>query len=244
MNDRLPLVKLTLCGLLWIALTACATAADANTDALKQKVIAHARTVTEEDYSFTRTIRVEQIEGDKTEQRVVIDRWDPGKPPNQRWSLVSIDGHAPKAEEQKAYTNDNAKRRVPNYGRIGVYLASSSTTSVDAKGRTVYHFAALPKDTVVVAGSDVSSNASAEATVNASGDVPFVEETRFTLTKPFRIKLVAKVERFEAKTRYRFTADGKVVPAEQSAETSGSMLGKQGRIRTTITYSDQHLVRR
>ena len=32
--------------------------------------------------------------------------------------------------------------------------------------------------------------------VNASGDTPFVERTRLTLTKATRLKIVAKVERF------------------------------------------------
>ena len=71
---------------------AASLAAEANNpgaDALKERIIAHARTVTPEDYAYTRTIRTESTEGNKKEERVVIDRWDPAKPQDQRWTLVS-----------------------------------------------------------------------------------------------------------------------------------------------------------
>ena len=62
-------------------------AADANnsdTTALKERIIAHARTVTAEDYAYTRTVRAETTEGDKKEESVIVDRWDPARPLEQR----------------------------------------------------------------------------------------------------------------------------------------------------------------
>lgn len=218
-------------------------AADSNAESLKQQIIAHAKTVGPDDYTFTRTVRVEQISGEKTEQKVIVDRWDPTKPADQRWSLVSTDGRAPTAEELKNYRKGSPERKVPNYGRVALYLSAAPTSGTDAQGRTVYRFTQLPAQTIMVAGTDLSASANGEATVNGTGPAAFVEQMRFTLTKSTRVKLVAQVERFESKTRYRLMPDGKPVPAEQTSDATGTMLSKSLRIRTTVTYTEQRPVR-
>ena len=38
--------------------------------------------------------------------------------------------------------------------------------------------------------------------------------------------------------RYRMMPNGKPAPVESSSEMNGSMMGKQGIIRTKVTYSD------
>jgi heat shock protein HslJ len=213
-----------------------ASAADA--DALQQQIIAQSRSVSPDDYTFTRTIRTEQIQGDKTEVRTVVDRYDPAKPAAQRWTLVSLDGRPPTADEQKTFATESAKRRVSSYARVATYFGSSATKAADAQGRPVFRFNSLPKETVMVAGSDLSANSTGEAIVNTSSATPFVEHVRFTLSKPTRIKLVAKIDQFQASARYKLFSDGKPVPAEFTSEAVGSMVGKAGRIRTTITFSD------
>ena len=212
--------------------------AEENAEALKQRVIALARTVGAEDYAFTRTARVEQIAGEKKQTRATVERYDPRKPADQRWNIVSVDGRAPTTDELKNHRKESPKRRVAHYGRVANYFGAESTTTAGQSGRTIFRFAQLPKESLVVNNNDFSSSAVAEATVDASGAVPFVEQVRFTLTKPVRLMLVAKVERFESITRYRVLADGKPVPVEQVSEMSGSMPGKVGRIKTLLTYSD------
>jgi hypothetical protein len=167
-----------------------------------------------------------------------VDRFDPAKPAGQRWTLVSVDGRPPTADEQKSFAQESAKRRVSSYARVANYFGTESTSGTDAQGRTVFRFKTLPKETVMVAGSDLSANSTGEAVVNSSGAVPFVEHVRFTLTKPTRIKLVAKIEHFQANARYKLSPDGKPVPAEFKSEANGSMVGKAGSIRTTITFSE------
>ncbi len=94
-----------------LPLAPCLAAEASNADALKERLIAHARTVTPEDYAYTRTIRTESTEGNKKEERVIIDRWDPAKPQDQRWTLVSINGQPPNADQLKNYAKESPKRR-------------------------------------------------------------------------------------------------------------------------------------
>ena len=207
-------------------------------EALKERIIAHARTVTAEDYAYTRTVRVEAIEGDKKEESVIVDRWDPAKPLEQRWTMISIDGKPPTPDQLKEFRKAVQKRRLAYYGRVAGYFAKPSTSTVDARGRTIFRFASLPKESVMVSDSDISENATGEVVFDKTGATPFIEEVRFTSTKPTRVKLIAKIERFEAMTRYRLMPDGKPVPIESVSDMTGSMLGQQGHIHTRIAYTD------
>jgi hypothetical protein len=207
-------------------------------DALKDRIIAHARTVTADDYAYTRTVQMESTEGSKTEENVIIERWDPAKPLEQRWTFISINGKPPDVEQLKDYRKELPKRRQAYYGRVAGYFAKPATSTVDARGRTVFRIPSLPKESVMVSDVDISANATGEIVADTTGPIPFIEEVRFASTKPTRVKLIAKIERFETTTRYRLMPDGKPVPVELVSEMSGSMLGQQGRIRTRITYSD------
>jgi hypothetical protein len=218
-------------------------AAEEASDALKQRVVALARSVGPDDYAFTRTTRVEQSEGAEKKTRTTEERFDPRKPAAQRWTVVSIDGRPPTEAELTSHRKEAPKRRVANYGRVADYFSAPATTSTGPNGRTVFRFNALPKESLVVNDADLSASAIAEANVDATAAVPFVEQVRFTLTKPARVKLVAKVDKMETTTRYRMLPDGKPVPVEQVSDMTGSMLGKSGRIRTVLTYSDHQRAR-
>ena len=218
--------------------------ADLASEALQERVLAVARNVTAEDYAFTRTVRSERVEGGKTTQRTEVERYDPTRPSERRWTLISIDGRPPSADELKRHARSSPKRRVGHYGRVAMYIGSAATTSLDAKGRTVFRFATLPNGVVVLSGNDVSGSATGEATVNTSGAVPFVEEARFTLMKPVRVKVVAKIERCEVISRYRLMPDGKPVPTEYVSDVHGSLLGQPGRIRSALTYGEHRAVER
>jgi hypothetical protein len=223
-----------------LGLPPCADGADSA--ALKQRVLEHARTVSVDDFTFTRTARTEQQEGDKRTERVVVERFDPAHP--QRWTLISVDGRPPNAEELKKIAKDGPKRRTAHYGRVAAYFGAPASATTDAQGRTVFHFDTLPLETVIVTGVDISANSKCEATVDTSGPVPFVEQVRFTLKKPVRIKVVARLEKFEATARYRMMPDGKPVPVEHVSNAYGSLLGKQGHVHSVLTYTDHRPVRR
>ena len=210
-------------------------------DEMKQRILSQAQSIGADDYAFTRTIKSEGTSNGKTEQHLNIDKFDPTKSGDARWTLVSRDGAPPSADALNQYKKDAPKRRIPGYYRLAGYFASAATTSTDSRGRTVFHFSALPKDIVKVMDSDVSQNATADASVSEAGGAPFVELLHVAV-RPTRIKLIAKLERYEFSARYRIGPEGKPVLMEQTTDMAGSGLGQEGQVHTVVTYSDYRAV--
>jgi hypothetical protein len=204
-------------------------------DELKQRILAQAQSIGADDYAFTRTIKSEGTSNGKTEQHVNIDKFDPTKSGDARWTLVSRDGAPPSADALSQYKKDSPKRRVPGYYRLANYFGSPATASTDSRGRTVFHFTALPKDIVKVMDSDVTQNAIADASVSEAGGTPFVEQLHVTV-RPMRIKLIAKLESYEFTARYRIGPEGKPCLMEQTTDLSGSGMGQEGKMHTVVTY--------
>ena len=216
--------------------------AQQNTDELKQRVLAQAQSLSPDDYAFTRTIRSETNSKGKTEKKVTVEKFDPTKPADARWTLVSIDGAPPSAEQLKSHQKEGAKRRVvPGYHRLAGYFGSPATATASG-GKTVFRFAALPKGSISVMDTDISHNATAEASVTEADGVPFAEQVRFTV-KPMRVKLLMKIDRLENIARYRIGPGGKPVLTESTSDMSGSGMGQEGTMHTATTYSDYRPVR-
>lgn len=210
-------------------------------DELKQRILAQAQSIGADDYAFTRTIKSESTSNGKTEQHVNIDKFDPTKSGDARWTLVSRDGAPPSADILSQYKKDAPKRRVPGYYRLANYFGSPATASPDSRGHTVFHFTALPKDIVKVMDSDVSQNATADASVSEADGVTFVEHLHVTV-RPTRIKLIAKLDSYEFTARYRVGPEGKPLLMEQTTDMSGSGMGQEGKVHTAVTYYDYRAV--
>jgi hypothetical protein len=221
-----------------IALLSASSAADA--DALLDRLLIDARTVDPGDLAWTRTTRTEQRGAGEAKVSVVVERYDPSRPTARRWMLSSIDGRAPTAKEVEEYAQSRSEATVPGYARILKHLGGKLQRD-DASGHPVYRGSGLPKGAFVANRHDLSAEAKVEAHV-APGPKPFVERIVLASGKPFRMMLVAKVDRVEGVTRYKLMPDGRPVPAEQVTIMTGSMMGKSGTIRTVSTYSDHRPV--
>lgn len=209
---------------------------------VKQRILSQAQSIGADDYAFTRTIRSVPTANGRTETTIVVDKFDPTKSGDARWTLVSVDGAAPSADALKKYRKETPRRRVPGYHRLANYFAGQVTTTTDSRGRTLFRFASLPKDSVLVFNSDLSRNSTAEASVGEEDGVPFVEEVRLSI-KPTRILLVMKLEQYESTSRFRLGPDGKPVLVEQVADVTGYGLGQEGRLHQVITYTDYRAVK-
>jgi hypothetical protein len=230
---------LTLIALLHLGATALAQQGPAD---VKQRILTQAQSLGADDYAFTRTIRSEPIANGKTETTITVDKFDPTKSGDARWTLVSVDGAPPSADALKKYPKETPKRRVPGYHRLANYFAGPVTTTTDSRGRTVFRFASLPKESVVVFNSDLSHNTTAEASVGEANGAPFVEQVRLSI-KPTRIMLVMKLQHYESTSRFRMGPDGKPILVEQVADVTGSGMGQEGRLHQVITYSDYRAVK-
>lgn len=208
-----------------------------NQEELKQRILAQANSLSPDDYAFTRTTRAEQSSGGKTEQKITVEKFDPTKPADARWTLVSVDGAAPAPDALAEFRKGLAKRRVPGYHRLAKYFTTSTAASTDEKGRTVFHFSNLPKETVLLFDTDVSQNTTADATVTEADGAPFIEQLHLSV-RPMRLKLIMRLESYQSTARYRIGPEGKPLLMEQSSDMVGSGMGKEGRAHTVITYSD------
>src|SRR6476661_1072085 len=160
-----PLTRVAIASLaVWLASILMAHAEDAAND-LKQRVLTQAQSLGPDDFAFTRTVRSDQTSGGKTEKHVNVEKYDPTKSGDAKWTLVSVDGAPPSADFLEKYKKETPKRTVPGYYRLAKYFGAAAATSTDSKGRTVFHFNSLPKDSALVMGSDVSSNTTADVTV-------------------------------------------------------------------------------
>jgi hypothetical protein len=236
-----PLIRAALAGgAVWLASVFMAHAQN-KPDDLKQRILVQAQSIDADSYAFTRTVKSEQTSNGKTEQHVNIDKYDPTKSGDARWTLVSMDGAPPSADALSKYKKETPKRRVPGYYRLAKYFGTAATTTTDAKGRTVFHYSSLPKDTAIVLDSDVSSNTSADVSVTDASGTSFAEQVHLTV-KPMRLKLIMKLDSYESTARYRLGPEGKPLLVESISDMSGSGMGQEGKAHTVVTYSDYRAV--
>jgi hypothetical protein len=238
LKHAIATAKVTILGLACISLAV----ADNKSDEVKQRIVTQAQSAGPDDCAFTRTVRTESISNGKTEQHVNVDKFDPTKSGDARWNLVSIDGSPPAADLLARYQKDSPKRRVPGYYRLAKYFGTASTASTDSRGRTVFHFNSLPKDSAAVMDSDVSSNTSADVTVGEVNGGAIAEQVHLSV-KPTRLKLIMKLDRYESTARYRIGPEGKPLLVEHTADMSGSGMGEEGKVHTVATYSDYRAVK-
>ena len=238
LRQAITTAKAALIGLACISIAV----AENKPDELKQRILTQAQSAGPDDYAFTRTVRSESTSNGKTEQHVNVEKFDPAKSGDARWTLVSVDGAPPAADALTRYQKDTAKRRVPGYYRLAKYFGSASTASTDSRGRTVFHFNTLPKDSAIVMDSDVSANTSAEVSVAEPNGTPFAEHVHLTV-RPMRLKLIMKLDRYESSARYRMGPEGKPLLVENTADMSGSGMGQEGKVHTVATYTDYRAIK-
>lgn len=221
-----------------VAFACLAISAPAQADALSDRLRADAAKVGPDDFAWTRTSRAEQKSTDESEMAAFVDRWDPAQPPAKRWTLVSVKGRPPTADEIKKAGKSPARAAVPNYGRVVRYLSGTLQRMPDANGKAIYRFSNLAPGSMKIGGADLSASVTGELMVDTSGPVPYISQVTGVSTKPVRMMLIAKVDRLELTLRYRMMPNGRVAPLESVNLMVGSMMGQSGSQRTVATFSD------
>lgn len=213
----------------WLIAAALLCTAASPPEQARDRVLAEARSITPATLSYDRTVTVTQADGKDKASQTRVDRWD-----GRGWTLLSLDGKPPSADDVAKHRKASAAASVPGYHQLAMLNGATATT--DAQGRTVLRIATLPPGSVITSGKDVSEHFTGEAVV-APGARPYVQHLRLTARAPFRMMLVAKIERFVTVSDYRL--DGNIPRlVRQVADIRGSMMGKDGtqRVETIFTY--------
>lgn len=206
-------------------------AAPAAADPLQERVLAGMKAVDTGDVAFAQTTRIERTGAAATE---IVTRYAPAAP--ARWTVMRVDGRAPTAKESADIVKAATRSPMPGYARMARWFGARATRVAEAPGSVTYRFAALPEGIVKMGSHDASADTVADAVVNTAGPAPYVERVRFTSSKPFRMMLVAKVERYVITASYAPLADGRLFPSTTDSDIAGSLMGKAGSIRTRSRY--------
>ena len=204
-------------------------------DALQQQVLAGAKSVSPGDFAFTQNSVFERA---GKPPKLFVSHFDPKKPAGSRWTFSKVDGRVPTAKDIAASTKRANSNPVPTYSDIGKWFGAPATRTATNGERVTYHFARLPAGVMKFGNHDASADTSADAIVNTGGKVPFVENVRFISTKPFRMALVAKLERLVITSSNRLMPDGRPVPMLIAFEMRGSLFGKSDGMKTVTNFVD------
>ncbi|PTS87234.1 hypothetical protein DBR17_06365, partial [Sphingomonas sp. HMWF008] len=161
----------------------------AQADALQAKIVATARATPTARYAFRRTLTVERS---GAAAKTYVEQFDPRRAAADRWTLVSVDGRAPSAKDI-ASSRKTKRGPTPSYAQVADWFGAAATRS-EVKGGVLYRFARLPKGMLKIGSHDASADTQAEALVNTSGAVPFVEHVRMVSNKSFSVMLVASLK--------------------------------------------------
>jgi hypothetical protein len=94
----------------------------------------------------------------------------------------------------------------------------------------------LPKGSVDMAGTDISKNARARLELSAGTDPLFITRYASELTKPQRVKMVAKVQRFEQQTDFDMV-QGWPRPVRQEMTGEFTALGRTQSFSMIAAYT-------
>lgn len=212
---------------------------EARADELQNSLVQAMRATQPDAYAFQRTMAFERTGASR---KVFVERFDPRRPADQRWSLVSVDGHAP-SDKEIDQSRKTKRGPTPSYHELAEWFGAPATRSDSAPGYATYRFSRLPAGVVKIGSHDASADTQAEAVVNMKGKTPFVERVRFVSNKSFRMMMIASVQSMDVSARYAPLPSGAIVPAGSSSVMKGSMLGKSGQITTLVTFSGFESVR-
>lgn len=218
-----------------VALLLLAVAAPAAADPLQDRVLAGMRAVDTADVGYTDTTIIERTGSDRQE---IVARYDPRGATGKRWTVLRVDGRAPTPKEAAKVLKAANATPPPSYAKLARWFGGPATPVARTADSVTYRFARLPDGVVKMGSHDASADTVADAVVNTAGRTPFVERVHFASAKPFRMMLVAKIERYDFTSGYALLPDGRPFSTGHDVVMAGSLMGKAGTLRTRTRHSD------
>jgi hypothetical protein len=217
------------------AVAAMLAAAPALADAVIDAIRAEAGRITPGPFERTRIVR-DTRDGDAP--RAEVDRFDPKAPKGQQWTLVSVNGRVPTADERKAHAKFVADQPVvPGVWRLDPLLAGPDPKVARSADASVYTWPRLPKGSLPLSRFDLTANLAAEASVEEVDGKPTVTKLRIFAPEPFRVLGIAKIERMTVESEYVRGLDGIPRLVRQTTVQDGNIPGRgKGTMRTEMRF--------
>lgn len=208
--------------------------AAAEADAVIDRIVAES--AKSAPVAFERVTRAEVRADPQKEPALVVDRYQPKAGTAGNWTVVSVDGRKPTPKDLETHAKNNSSP-APGFHNLHRMMASPPARVTEKDGKTIYLWTSLPKGTVITPGGDISSNLSLETTVEEVGGKPLTSEVRIFAAKPFRVKVVASINRFNVVSHYKPGANGTPFLVSQTAETDVSApMGLGGKRKSIATF--------
>ena len=209
-----------------------ALSAASNPDILRDRLIADARAVPAAGLYFDRSTDMVRKGGGTVSNVSMVERWD-----GKSWTLISKNGKAPTVSQKRDAERVAGAAPVPGYHRLAVLLATATSASQDAQGRTVLQIPVLPANSVRTDTGDISSHLKAEAVIGSRDGKPFVEQVHVTARETFKLNSLITVKTFDMVSNYKLDANGRPRLASQSADSVGSVFGFTGGEKSQVTFT-------
>lgn len=206
-----------------------ATASAARPDPLVATLVSQAR-ATGQPPAFERTI-VATRNGETTTR---VERFDPARPEGERWVLVSINGALPSAGEARSFARQMAETMTPGYWRMALLLGQGATRAGGTETEPLLVVRPLPDGVLDGQARAFARQLRAEVRV-ATASPAFIRETRVLADGPLR-RGPARVEDFEAMSRYGPGPGGVPRLEAQSTRMTIRVLGQEIRVATRTSY--------
>ena len=169
----------------------------------------------------------------------LVERFDARATSGDGWTLVSVDGEAPSAKQQRLYaraTDERALRDNPceleldGLGKVGSYKLVEETPT-----HLIYAFTPATDDAEDEEEAELLENLDGLLRINRSG--PFVESIELRNSRPFSPVAALKVEQLELRTRIeRIAPEGPFALVSHRSRLRGRMLFKRFEEDESVTH--------
>jgi len=223
------MIRTLLLALAAVLLVAARSPAPSGFDDLLKQLHTESKRVNETTFGFERV--TEAIQDGKRTLRV--DRYDPNAA--RKWTLVSMDGRPPTRDELQKYDKGLADWKVPNYGRVAELIENTKPSRI-APDR--YGLDDLPPEILDKRARIFASHVSTELKVGGPPGEPYVTESQVFAPKPFRVMVVARIDKFVAISRYAPGPDGRPRIRSQEVDLKLTIMAAPRRVQSRMTYRD------
>lgn len=184
--------------------------------------------------AFERTSRI-TMDGKPTV--VMVDRFDPRAPAGRRWTLLTVDGRAPTADDVKRYAKQNSEDDVPGFHRLHELLEGKPPTCTAAAGNTLCRWPNLAAGAVRMKGPDLSERLSAEVALEPAAGRIIPASVRVYAAQPFTIMAVAKMHKLDVVSTYVPGRNGVPFLAAQNIDVDVTApFGKGAKSHTEVRF--------